>query len=217
MSEWIGVTRSSRPSLASPYDPLALSHTFSDPGTYNVFVSVSNGDGGYASQTIALSVGGGPNTAPTLTVDTTPTAGVAPLDVAVRMAAEDAERSPLTYKVDFGDGSTAVSGPYPPADLISHRYTKVGSYLLRATVSDGSLSTVRTSRIEVALAEPLAANAGDDTSVLVGTAVHLDGTASRPTAGIESYRHGSSTAAPPGSPSWTTPTTRLALTRRPSR
>jgi PKD repeat protein len=170
-----------------PYDAVSLPHEFAAPGTYNVFVSVSNGVGGYASQTIPLIVGGKPNAAPVLEFDVTPTTGTAPLDVTANMNANDPEGDNLTYKVDFGDGTTPVTGNFPPEATRTHRYAQPGSYLVRATVTDGRLSTVRTSRVLAVLSEPLKANAGDDQTATIGDTVRFDGSGSRPDAVITRY------------------------------
>ena len=173
--------------INDPYDPVTLQHAFTEPGTYNVFVSVSNGAGGYASQTIPLTIGGKPNAAPTLEFDLTPTTGTLPLDVTANMNADDPEGDSLTYKVDFGDGTTPVTGDFPPEAALKHRYAQAGSYLVRATVTDGRLSTVRTSKVLAILSEPLAANAGDDQLATVGDTVRFDGSGSRPDAVITRY------------------------------
>jgi PKD repeat protein len=172
--------------VTSPYDLIALEHEFVEPGTYNVFVSVSNGEGGYASRTIPLSVGGAPNEAPTLDMTVTPTTGAAPLDVAVGLDATDPDGDDLTYRVDFGDGSVPVSGPLD-SDPVTYTYSKVGTYLVRASVSDGRLTAVVTKRVDVVLPEPLTANAGDDQIAVSGDELTFSGAASRPSALIESY------------------------------
>ncbi len=172
--------------LASPYDPLPLTHEYAEPGTYRAFVSVSNGTGGYASQSVPVSAGGRPNTAPQVTVSTTLTTGVAPLDTLTTLTATDADGDPLTYRVDFGDGSPVATGSLPREGL-AHRYTGVGTHLLRTEITDGQLAVVRYTRVVVGLSEPLRAEAGDALSGVVGTPVHLDGSASAPSAGITGY------------------------------
>ena len=173
--------------INDPYDPVSLQHEFTEPGTYNVFVSASNGAGGYASQTIPLTVGGKPNAAPILEFDVTPTTGSVPFDVTANMNADDPEGDSLTYKVDFGDGTTPVTGQFPPDATLTHRFTKAGLYLVRATVTDGRLIAVRTSSVQAFLSESLVANAGDDQSAVAGDVVHFNGSASKPAEGIGKY------------------------------
>lgn len=173
--------------LASPYPELTLSHEFATAGSYNVLVSASNGEGGYASQSIAVVADGRPNQAPNLSVAVTPISGAAPLEVTALLDASDPDAGDtLTYQVDFGDGTAAVSGSYPVA-AISHSYALPGSYLVRSTVSDGRLSAARSTRVTVVLPEPVTAHAGDDQLVQVGQVVTLDGSASRPSALLTGY------------------------------
>jgi PKD repeat protein len=173
--------------LASPYGEQTYEHEFAEPGVYNVFVSVSNGAGGYASATIPVTTTGRPNQAPTLGATFTPTSGAAPLDVSVELDGADPDGDDLTYKVDFGDGTDPVTGAYPPAEPIAHTYAQPGTYLAKALVSDGSLSAARTARISAVLPEPVSANAGDDQVGVLGEAVSFDGSSSRPAAVLTSY------------------------------
>jgi flagellar hook assembly protein FlgD/PKD repeat protein/lysophospholipase L1-like esterase len=172
--------------LPVPYDPMKLTHEYDEPGSYRAFVSVSNGSGGYAAQSVPIAVSGPANTAPQVTVVTSATSGVAPLDTATTLTASDAEGDDLTYKVDFGDGSPVVTGVLPAAG-VEHRYTGVGTYLLRAEISDGLLSVVRYSRIVVGLSQPLRAEAGDALRGVVGTSLRLDGGGSVPAPAITRY------------------------------
>ena len=122
--------------------------------------------------------------APTLTLDVSPDAGEAPLDVTADLQGADADDDPLTYTVDYGDGSQD-SGAGSGHETVQHRYAKAGTYVLRAEVSDGSVATVRTHVVHVAPGEPLDARAGDDRTAAAGTAVRFDGGDSRPQAGID--------------------------------
>src|SRR5262249_7669752 len=114
------------------------------------------------------------------------TSGTVPLTTATSIDATDAEGDPLTYKVDFGDGSAVMTGSLPVTPM-THTYTTPGTFLIRVEVSDGQLSVIRYSRITTALSQPLAAVAGDDQSALAAQTVHFDGSSSRPAVAIGSY------------------------------
>jgi glucose/arabinose dehydrogenase/PKD repeat protein len=77
------------------------------------------------------------NQPPTAVAAGTPTSGQAPLAVAFSSAgSSDPEGRPLTYRWDFGDGTTST------AANPSHTYTTAGRYTARVTTSDGTLETV---------------------------------------------------------------------------
>ena len=76
------------------------------------------------------------NQPPTAVAAANPTVGQAPLAVAFSSAgSSDPEGRPLTYSWAFGDGTTStLANP-------SHTFTAAGSYTVRLTTSDGTLST----------------------------------------------------------------------------
>jgi uncharacterized repeat protein (TIGR01451 family) len=74
---------------------------------------------------------------PTSVVSASVTEGPAPLAIDFSSGGSaDPEGVPLTYRWDFGDGSTSVE-PNP-----AHTYAGRGAYAVRLTVSDGNVSTV---------------------------------------------------------------------------
>jgi PKD repeat protein/flagellar hook assembly protein FlgD/lysophospholipase L1-like esterase len=170
----------------SPYAPVLRSHRYESPGTRSVVVTASNGVGGYASTTVPVVVEGPPNQPPTLEAAVTPLRGTAPHEVTVSLDAVDPDSTALTYKVDFGDGSPALTGAMPHGDL-THTYTRPGTYFVRSSVSDGALTAARTSSVSVVLPEPLTAEAGDSQQVVVDQQVVLDGGDSRPHDLIDSW------------------------------
>jgi PKD repeat protein/flagellar hook assembly protein FlgD len=171
----------------SPYPQTVLPHSFATPGSYNVFVSVSNGVGGYSSTTLVAVAKGTPNRPPVVSATFPSTNGPAPHDLAVDLTASDPDGQPLTYTADFGDGTPAAQGTYSAALTLTHLLTLPGTYLVRLSVSDGSLTAVTTQLITVVLPEPVLANAGDDQAGTVGQAVTFSSAASRPAALITSY------------------------------
>ncbi|WP_166680250.1 PKD domain-containing protein [Kribbella sp. VKM Ac-2566] len=173
--------------VAAPYTPVEVPHTYANPGVYRAVVVVTNSAGAASTRAIDIPVAGTANTAPTAGLSLDTAAGMVPLPIVATIAGTDAENDPLTYKLDFGDGTGAAGGSLPQAP-ISHTYTRAGTYLVRLAVGDGKLTTVRTATVVAALSGPLTANAGDDQVVTLNSAVHLDGSASLPSAGIEAYR-----------------------------
>ena len=75
LATYAGAGAEARSSLGSPLDPPLSTGpsrgpihlealTYQEPGTYQAFVSVSNGEGGYAAQTVPIQVSGPPSTPP---------------------------------------------------------------------------------------------------------------------------------------------------------
>ena len=172
--------------VPSPYDPVPLTHTYEIPGSFNAFVSISNGQGGYAAQTIPIVVNGQPNTPPVVDVVSTPTSGTVPLVLQTTIAATDTDDEPLTYRINYGDGTSVQQGSVG-TEPVEHTYSQPGSYTLRAEVSDGKATVVRYQHITTTLSEPLKASAGDDQVATVGDAVRFDASGSRPDAAITRY------------------------------
>lgn len=105
------------------------SHTFEDPGTYQVTLTVANSAGSDSdTATITAKV---PVRAPTASFTETRTSGSAPLTVEFADTSTDA---PTSWSWDFGDGHTSTTrNP-------SHTFDKPGTYrvVLTATNSAGS-------------------------------------------------------------------------------
>lgn len=176
-------------SVAAPYDVRRLAHTYAGPGNYTVTVQALSPRGATATKSIPVTVVEDteppePNTPPSVSVSTTPLTGTAPLDTTTTIQASDPDGDPLSYTINFGDGSPVVSGSLPVAP-VAHRYANGGSFAVRVAISDGKAAPViRFASVSVALDEPLVAQAGDDLVVPVGVPVTLDGSASRPALGI---------------------------------
>ncbi len=94
--------------------------------------------------TLSFTLGSFPVTIDTtsipLTVAANPDAGTAPLATQIALDTSDPGGLPLSYQVDFGDGTPDATGtiatPYPELDL-DHTYAEPGVYQVAATVSDG--------------------------------------------------------------------------------
>jgi PKD repeat protein/type 1 glutamine amidotransferase len=110
--------------------------TYAAPGTYSAKVTVSDGKGGTATQTLSVTVTQG-NRNPTVTAARTPTGSVLPgTEVSFTATGTDADGDTLSYSWDFGD-STAASTEQNP----KHTYAAVGNYTATVTVSDGKGGT----------------------------------------------------------------------------
>ncbi|MET4584410.1 PKD repeat protein/uncharacterized GH25 family protein [Pseudarthrobacter sp. PvP022] len=127
-----------------------------------------------------------PNAPPQLQFSTSATAVELNDPVTYTLDASDAEGDPLTYTIDFGDGGGA-QGSYPSSQAIRHSYGQAGTYLVYATVRDGTSSVSKTSRVTVILTEPLLPDAGDPQQSVTGQAVTFDAGRSRPAALIHEY------------------------------
>jgi PKD repeat protein/glucose/arabinose dehydrogenase len=108
------------------------SHTYTTAGTYTAKVTVSDGRGGTATATVTVTVG---NRAPTVQLTATPTTGKSPLTVSFTATGADPDGDALTYRYDFGDGSSATGR------TASHKYTKAGTYTAKVTATDTSGAT----------------------------------------------------------------------------
>lgn len=80
----------------------------------------------------------------------------------------DPDGDTLTYSWDFGDGSSG-NGVSP-----SHTYVADGSYTMTLTVSDGYLSNMQTTSVDI-INEPPTADAGGPYTGKVNTAIAFDG------------------------------------------
>ena len=109
-------------------------HTYTQPGTYPVTVTVTDEFGATTTETITINVRG--NAAPTVTIVANPTTGLAPLTVTFAATAVDPDGDTMTYRWDFGDGNTA--------SLLNteHTYTSAGEYhpTFKATDSEGNVT-----------------------------------------------------------------------------
>src|SRR6266702_3730637 len=85
----------------------------------------------------------------------------------------DPDGNPLTYSWDFGDGSSG-SGPTP-----SHTYADNGTYAVKLTVSDGSLSAEATTSAVISNVAP-AVSALADATLHLGETYAADGSFTDP-------------------------------------
>lgn len=111
-------------------------HAYTTAGTYSAKVTVSDGKGGSASDTLSVTVTQA-NRNPTVTAARTPTGGVTTgQSIAFTATASDPDGDTLTYSWDFGDGTAASTAQNP-----THSYATAGTYTAKVTVSDGKGGT----------------------------------------------------------------------------
>lgn len=170
----------------TPNASIALVNVKPGPHTLSVFAKDAAGNEDATPAQIGFTVA---NAAPKPVLTVSPNAGVAELTVAATVAATDSDATDvLDYELSFGDGTAAVTGLLPTTGSTSHVYKKAGTYVAALTVDDGFERVTTTVTVRVALAEQLSAAAGDDRVVTAGDSVELDGSASRPAAGVDKYR-----------------------------
>jgi PKD repeat protein/plastocyanin len=106
-------------------------HVYLLGGTYTAEVTATDEAGATGTAEVQVVVGNPPaNQAPTVQVAADPRSGTAPVTVRFTSAASDPDGDQLLYVWEFGDGGMA-GGP-----SVSHRYTEVGTYTAKLTVTD---------------------------------------------------------------------------------
>lgn len=120
-------------------------HTFTTAGTYQVELTVEDGEGLTNSTTVTIVVG---NDAPVAVINATPENGNAPLEVAFNASNSTDDVAVESYLWDFGDGSPTSTEMAP-----THTFVTQGSYEVSLTVTDGEgLSNTQTVTIVVGAA-----------------------------------------------------------------
>jgi PKD repeat protein len=125
----------------------SATHTFADAGTYSVRVTVRNAAGLTDTATAEVTVDAAP-AAPTAKLSVTPGSGTAPVQVtADATTSSDPQGQALTYRFDWGDGSSAATQPGATA---THTFASAGSYTVTVTVTNRSgLTDTATQQVTV--------------------------------------------------------------------
>lgn len=106
------------------------SYTFTDPGTYNVSLTVTDEEGLQDVETVIIQVNA-QNQPPNAIATATPLSGAVPLEVSFTGDASSDDVAIASYLWDFQDGSTStLANP-------SHTFTATGTYNVSLTVFDG--------------------------------------------------------------------------------
>ncbi|MCO4769607.1 MAG: PKD domain-containing protein [Deltaproteobacteria bacterium] len=151
----------------------SAAHVYLQDGTYNLTVTVTDGDGGSAVNTVQVVIG---NLPPILTVWTIPIASdEGQLLNFTAEATDPGILDVLTYSWDFGDGSSGETG-----DIVNYAFADDGSYTITLTVTDdGGLTDTVSQVISVANVDPTITSmtgdlSGFESQVLSWTATATD-------------------------------------------
>jgi parallel beta-helix repeat protein len=160
--------------LAGPQASATTTCSYPAAGVFTVTVTVTdvNGVSDQAKATVTAMV----NTAPVASLTATPTSGTVPLTVLLDATGSyDKEVGPLTYALDCGDGTAAVTAPTRTCV-----YTKVTKFTARVTVKDPSGLTSAATRTITAKANqaPVAALTLTPSSDYAPATVTLDASGS---------------------------------------
>ncbi len=182
------------------YTNSTVTFTPTQTGNYSITLTVSDDGGLSDSQTIIMKVGSSENKAPIAEIKTDST------DVAINSATTldgsdsyDPNGSLITYRWSIYDpDGNDVTPTNNTNSTITFTPTQTGSYRAMLSVSDGSLENTASVTIVIAN-KPVAKITTDDTSVEVGTTIHLSGADSTGTSeGVLGYAW-SITSKPAGS------------------
>jgi PKD repeat protein len=137
------------------YDPAPI-HTYTSPGVYAAWLTVTDDTGLSSWAAVNISVTGGGNLPPAVTAGGSPLSGFAPLSVAFNAAASDPDGYIASYYWDFGDGQS--SNQASPVHLY-----QAGNFTATVTVSDNAGATASASLgVQVAVASGSGTDADAD-------------------------------------------------------
>ncbi len=168
---------------SSDADP---NHTFTTAGTYNVGLTVTDGEGLTDTATVSIVVSEvGMNQPPTAIITTNVTSGASPLNVIFTGGTSTDDVAVVSYAWDFGDGTMSTD-----TDPV-HTFTEDGTYTVELTVTDaGGLTGTATVSIVVGDGmnqPPTALIAANPTEGEASLLVQFDGTESLDDVGVVSY------------------------------
>ncbi len=108
-------------------------HNYTEPGSYNASLKVSDGKGGEFNRSYQISVSAN-GQAPTVTGAANPTTGDAPLSVTFMANGQDPQGDELSYSWDFGVADTEADKA--TGNRVSYRYEQPGDYTATVTARD---------------------------------------------------------------------------------
>lgn len=193
-----------------------FTHKYTAEGEYTAKLLVRDDDGNEATSTRTIDIGNAPPLITSFRPDTTITIKDS---VTFRASLTDPDGTLDSVKIDFdGDGNTDVTSTPNAAEYtlnVGHRFAEVGVFNVVLTAVDDLGRTVTDSvRVQVDLDAP-SAEAGQDTTVHVGTTVNLRGYATdgRGQVAERAWKIGSGayTVLSKNDTSFTAPTTAQAL------
>ncbi len=161
------------------------SHTFTEVGSYEVELTVTDAEGLKATDTVTITVNEESNEGPAAVATATPLSGVAPLQVSFKGSESTDDDSISSYAWNFKDGANS-SNANP-----THTFTAKGTYEVALTVKDEhGLSDQATVTITVNEKQNEAPKAVVSATPLSGDAplqVSFTGSNSSDDTGLESY------------------------------
>ncbi len=111
------------------------------------------------------------NENPVADLSVAPVSGPAPLSVTATVEGKDPNGQPLTYGIDWGDGTAPSTGGLPnETTLVDHTYATAGQFVVTLTVSNGTLVGTSTEDVYVsgAAAQPVVTLQPKDQNVVAG-------------------------------------------------
>ncbi len=159
------------------------SYTFNATGVYEVVLTVTDGGGLTATDTVTITV---TNQNPIAVIAATPDSGEAPLEVSFTGSGSTDNIGVASYAWDFGDGNTSTD-----ADP-THIYTEPGNYTAELTVTDTEGATATASVLIQVTQEggnqaPVAVATANPTEGVAPLAVIFNSGGSTDDLGIDSY------------------------------
>jgi len=110
----------------------AVDHTYTTSGEYTARLTVTNASGQSATASVRIMVSSSGNVAPSVRISPNPSSGNAPLVVLFEGIADDpdGDNNALSYKWNFGDGTTSLG------QVVEHVYLWPGTYGVTLEVTD---------------------------------------------------------------------------------
>jgi len=116
-----------------------ISHTYTKAGNFTVLLSVTDNEG--YSDSLSKTIEVSPGTPPVASFVASPTAGRAPLAVNFdASASSDPDGTIASYSWSFGDGTSGTG------KIVSHTYTREGTFTATLTVKDNGGLEAKTSQ-----------------------------------------------------------------------
>ncbi len=147
-----------------------VAHTFTQNGTYDATVTVTDDDGASTVSNLTITVN---NVAPTLDTESTAT-GEEGSAVTFEATFNDPGNDDLSVTWDFGDGSDTLTTNYPAASEVSsetqtHTYADNDTYIATVTITDSDgATTSREIEVTIANTAPVIDSLTGDTEINEG-------------------------------------------------
>ncbi|MFS4493390.1 PKD domain-containing protein [Maribacter sp. 2308TA10-17] len=160
-------------------------HTFTEAGSYEVILMVTDAEGLSSTDTVVITVSEPANEAPIAIATANVVSGIIPLNVNFIGSSSEDDEGIETYSWNFGDGSSSNSANP------SHTFTATGTYTVELTVTDADglsdKATVTITAGEPANEAPVALASADIINGYAPLQVNFTGSNSIDDNGIVSY------------------------------